>query len=206
MSEVIRFISIDDHPAISEALGRVAEQYDDLEMVGSFRSIESVPRPCRIPGAVADLAIVDLSLPGVSGVAGIRAVAGWGLRVVAFTATAHERTAHDVLDAGAAAVVGKSVSTLEVLDAVRRVMSGDRFTVGVEPVPQLIADLTPAEEFLIRCLTTESRSTALARLTGVSEATVDNRISTLYDKAGLVATDRTRARLANWAEARGYST
>jgi DNA-binding NarL/FixJ family response regulator len=204
MTSVLRIISIDDHPAITEALTRVAEQCDDLEMVGTFSSIESVPRPYRAPGAVADLAIVDLSLPGAGGIAGIATVVAWGLIVVAFTATANDQTARDVLDAGASAVVSKVVDTAQVLDAARRAARGERFTLGIDLASQIIVAPTPAEEYLLRCITTETRSSVLASKTGVSIATVDNRISVLYDKVGLHQTDRTRAKLAEWARHNGY--
>jgi len=204
MTSVLRIISIDDHPAITEALTRVAEQCDDLEMVGTFSSIESVPRPYRAAGAVADLAIVDLSLPGAGGIAGIATVVGWGLVVVAFTATANDQTARDVLDAGASAVVSKVVDTAHVLDAARRAARGERFTLGIDLANQIVVAPTPAEEYLLRCITTETRSSVLASKTGVSIATVDNRISVLYDKVGFHQTDRTRAKLAEWARHNGY--
>jgi DNA-binding NarL/FixJ family response regulator len=201
---MLRIISIDDHPAITDALARVAEQSDDLEVVGTFNSIESVPRPYRSAGAVADLAIVDLSLPGAGGIAGITTVVGWGLTVVAFTATANEQTARDVLDAGASAVVSKVVDTAQVLDAARRAWRGERFTLGIDMSDTVRTPLTPAEGFLLRCITSDTRSRALATRTGVSIATVDNRISALYDKVGLHQTDRTRTKLAEWARRHGY--
>jgi DNA-binding NarL/FixJ family response regulator len=202
--EVLRIISIDDHPAITDALARVAEQCDDLEMVGTFNSIESVPRPFRTAGAVADLAIVDLSLPGAGGIAGITTVVSWGLVVVAFTATANEQTARDVLDAGASAVVSKRFETSQVLDAARRAARGERFTLGIDVASLFLVSPTPAEEYLLRCIATDTRSRVLADRTGVSIATVDNRISVLYDKVGLHQTDRTRAKLADWARQHGY--
>jgi DNA-binding NarL/FixJ family response regulator len=206
VTSVLRIISIDDHPAITDALSRVAEQCDDLEVVGTFNSIESVPRPYRLAGAVADLAIVDLSLPGAGGVAGITTVVGWGFIVVAFTAMANEQTARDVLDAGASAVVSKAVNTTQVLDAARRAARGERFTLGIDVDDQIAIPLTPAEEFLLRCITIDTRSSVLAARTGVSIATVDNRISVLYDKVGLHQTDRTRAKLAEWARLHGYTS
>jgi DNA-binding NarL/FixJ family response regulator len=204
MTPVLRIISIDDHPAITDSLMRAAEQCEHLEMVGTFSSIESVPRPYRAAGAVADLAVLDLSLPGVGGITGVRTVVSWGLVVVAFTATANEQTARDVLDAGASAVVSKVVDTAQVLDAARRAARGERFTLGIDIANQIVVAPTPAEEFLLRCITTETRSSVLAIKTGVSIATVDNRISVLYDKVGLHQTDRTRAKLAEWARHHGY--
>ena len=48
--ETVRFVSIDDHPSISDALRQASAGYDDLEMIGSFTSVSSVPNPLRAPG------------------------------------------------------------------------------------------------------------------------------------------------------------
>ncbi len=45
VGQAIRFICVDDHPSIADALGQSAAHYDDLEMVGGFTSIEAIPRP-----------------------------------------------------------------------------------------------------------------------------------------------------------------
>ena len=92
----IRFICIDDHPVISDAIGRAAADYDDLELLGAFTSIESVPKPLRSPDNF-DVALLDLSLPGAAGIDGVRAVVAWGVKVLVYTATAGSRHAEMVL-------------------------------------------------------------------------------------------------------------
>ncbi len=201
----MRFISIDDHPTISDALRQAAEAYDDVQMVGAFRSIESVPKPARARGVVADVVILDLSLPGTGGMSGVETAAGWGLDVIVFSATAHDRVAREALQRGAKAFVGKSLPTAQVLDAVRRVAQGEVFIDGVESTIGPIVDLTAAEDQLLRLMATETRSATLAELTGVSPATVDNRISILYDKIGLDDDERSRSRLGAWARRNGYA-
>src|SRR4051794_8556053 len=108
-SERIRFISIDDHPSISEALGQVARDYDDLEMVASFTSIASVPRPFQQPGVLVDVVLLDLNLPGTTGFSGLRSVAEWGVLTLVFSASAHRRVAEEAIEAGAAGFVSKSL-------------------------------------------------------------------------------------------------
>ena len=203
MAHAIRFICVDDHPSIADALGQSAADYDDLEMVGGFTSIEAIPRPSREPGGTADVMVLDLSLPGVVGLEALETVVGWGWTVLVFSATVHERVARAALKAGAAGFVAKSVSTSQVLEAIRRVGRGEQALVGVEAAMHK-ASLTAAEEQLLALLSGESRSTELARLTGVTAATIDNRISALYDKLGLQGASRTRTRLTAWARENGY--
>jgi DNA-binding NarL/FixJ family response regulator len=204
VSPVIRFISVDDHPSISEALGQSAAEVDDLEMVAAFTSIEAIPKPCREPSAMADVVVLDLSLPGVEGLGALETLVGWGWRsVLVFSATVHERIARSALRAGAAGFVAKSVATADVLDAIRTVGRGGQAVLGVEH-PESRTSLTSVEEQLLGLLAGETRSSELARLTGVTSPTIDNRISALYDKLGLTGPSRTRARLVAWARENGY--
>lgn len=201
--ERIRFISIDDHPSISEALGQVAREYDDLDMVASFTSIAAVPRPFQQPGVLVDVVLLDLNLPGTVGLAGLRSVVGWGVLTLVFSASAHQRLAVEALDAGAAGFVSKSLPTSQVLDGVRSVARGERVMAGVE-APDA-ARLTDAEERLMEALVDESRSKALAERLNLSPRTIDNAITELYFKLGLEGSSRTRAALRDWARANGYS-
>ncbi len=199
----IRFISIDDHPSISEALGQVALDEGDLEMVASFTSIASVPRPFQQPGVLVDVVLLDLNLPGTTGFSGLRSVAAWGVLTVVFLASAQERVAAEALEAGAAGFVSKSLPTRQVLDGVRAVARGERFVAGVEAA-SFSARLTVAEERLMEALVDESRSKALAERLNLSPRTIDNTITELYLKLGLEGSSRTRAALRDWARANGY--
>jgi DNA-binding NarL/FixJ family response regulator len=202
----IRFISIDDHPSISDSLERSAADYDDLEMVGTFNSIESVPKPIRVPGEFVDLAVLDLNLPGTGGYSGVETVAGWGMAVLVFSANTSHRTATECLQCGAAGFVTKSVPTLQVLDAIRAVGRGEQIVLGTAATPAIAAraPLSTGDERLLEALTSETRSKDLAARLHLSPRTVDNLITDLYWKVGLEGSDRSRAGLRDWARRNGY--
>jgi DNA-binding NarL/FixJ family response regulator len=199
----MRFITIDDHPSIAEALERTARDYDDVEMIGGFTSIESVPKPLRSAGAMVDVVVLDLNLPGTAGFDAVRAVADWGLPVLVFSANTTARVARSCLDHGAAGFVSKSASTTQVLDAVRAVHRGERVMVGAE-VASTAVDLSPGDERLLVALTAHSHSRDLADELGLSPKTVDNLIADLYWKIGLDGAERSRAGLRDWARRHGY--
>ncbi len=199
----IRFISIDDHPVISEAIGRAAERFDDVEMIGTFTSIESVPKPMRSPEA-CDVAVLDLSLPGSGGLEGVRIVRGWGVNVLVFSAASNARHAEQSLAAGATGFVSKSAATAQVLDAVRAVADGRRVTIGLESEEPPRAGLTRADRRLLDALTIDTRSRALGQRLDLSVGTVDNMIAQLYWKVGLDGPRRSRAALRDWARANGH--
>jgi two-component system response regulator DesR len=201
----IRFVCIDDHPVISDAIGRAAADCDDLELLGAFTSIESVPKPLRSPDTF-DVALLDLSLPGLAGIDGVRAVVGWGVRVLVYTATAGSRHAETVLAAGGAGFVAKSATTSQVLDSIRAVARGERVTVGLEAPDAPFSRLTDADRRLLDALTEQTRSKDLARELFLSPGTVDNLIAQLYWKLGLEESQRTRASLRDWARRNGYGS
>ncbi len=202
---VIRFISIDDHPIISDAIALAAAGEDDLELVGTFPSIELVPGLLRTPESF-DVAVLDLNLGGSGGVEGVATVAGWGPRVLVYSASSTARLAEQSISAGATGFVAKSVPTRGVLDAIRSVARGERVTLGVEPPETPLSELTEADRQLLVALTEQTRSKELARTLGMSTGTVDNMIARLYWKLGLDAGERSRASLRDWARRNGYGT
>lgn len=201
----IRFISIDDHPIISEAICRAAADYDDLELVRTFTSIESVPKPLRSADEF-DVALLDLSLPGIAGIDAVREVAGWGVRVLVYSATSSARFAEMALEAGGSGFVAKSAATLQVLDGIRAVARGERVTVGLEVADTPYSQLTDADRRLLDALTEQTRSKELARELFLSPGTVDNLIAQLYWKLGFEDAQRSRASLRDWARRNGYGS
>lgn len=199
----VRFITVDDHPTISEALERAARERGDLEMIGAFTSVESVPKPLRSADALLDAVVLDLNLPGVAGFDAVEAVADWGPPVLVFSANTSARVATTCLEHGASGFVSKSVSTQRVLDTVQAVSRGERVLVGAEVEPTPVA-LSPRDERLLAALTDRSHSRDLADELGLSPKTVDNLIADLYWKIGLEGTERNRAGLRDWARRNGY--
>ncbi len=202
--ETVRFVSIDDHPSISDALRQASASYDDLEMIGSFTSVNSVPNPLREPGDLVDVFVLDLNLPGSTGLDGLEVVLGWGVTVLVFTANSQSRLARDVIDRGAAGFVSKSVPTLQVLDAVRAVCRGEQVVAGVDQPAVPVSALSPADERLLAALTVDTRSKSLAEALFLSPRTVDNMITELYWKVGLEGTERSRAALRDWGRRNGF--
>ncbi|MFM7065207.1 MAG: response regulator [Actinomycetes bacterium] len=189
---VIRIISVDDHPAISDALRSASEHVDDLDLVGSFTSMEAVPVPLRRRDFV-DVVLLDLNLPGLKGTDAVRAAAGWDIPVLVFSASAQRRVADDALAAGATGFVGKSATTAQLFDAIRAVHRGARCIHGVDDVPQPTVRLTDSERHLLRFLCVDTRSRELAQHMGVSPRTIDNMVTELYRKLGFGESDRSRA-------------
>jgi DNA-binding NarL/FixJ family response regulator len=199
----VRFLTIDDHPAIVEALGGAARARGDLEQIGGFTSVEAVPVPLRSADSLVDVVVVDLNLPGVAGFDAVDAVAGWGPPVLVFSANSSARVAATCAEHGARGFASKSVPTDRVLDAVLAVSRGERVVVGTEDAGAAVR-LTPRDEDVLAALVDRTHSRDLAEHLGLSPKTVDNLIAGLYWKIGLEGADRSRAGLRDWARRNGY--
>jgi DNA-binding NarL/FixJ family response regulator len=119
-----RVMIVDDHPIWRDAVAR------DLDEAG-FEVVAAVgdgAQALRIAGSVRpDVAVVDLQLPGVSGVEltrGLRA-AHPGARVLILSASGEQRDVLDAVKAGAAGYIVKSASRTDFIDAVARTAAGD---------------------------------------------------------------------------------
>lgn len=121
---MIRVLLVEDHSSLAQALTAVMSLTDDLSVAGHARAAEEVD--AVLAAAPADVALVDLDLPGASGIDVIhdlrdRADAP---RCVVLTALRDDAELGRAVEAGAAAVVHKSVDMPELLDIVRQVAGG----------------------------------------------------------------------------------
>lgn len=123
--ETVRFLIIDDHPLFREALhSAVRMAYPDVDTVEA-RSVEEAldllagPKPF-------DLALLDLSMPGVQGFEGLLQLRTRHPRLPVVVVSGHEepRIISEALSYGAAGFIPKSVRKDELAQAIRDVMEG----------------------------------------------------------------------------------
>ena len=122
---------VDDHPLWREAVARdLAEAgYDVVATAGD--GTEAVRRGAATRPAIA---LVDLQLPGLSGIEVTRALAAADppARVLVLSASGERQDVLDAIVAGATGYLVKSAGRDELLDAVRRTAAGEPvFTPGL---------------------------------------------------------------------------
>jgi len=115
---VTRTLLVDDHLVMRDALRRLIEHQDDLEVVGEAadgREAVEVWKALR-----PDLTVMDISLPKMSGVLATRAIREIDPRAHVLILTMHDQACfvEDALAAGAAGYVVKTAPTAELLSAV----------------------------------------------------------------------------------------
>ncbi|HET8599082.1 MAG TPA: response regulator transcription factor [Segeticoccus sp.] len=121
----IRVLVADDHGLYRQGLTMVLNQESDIEVVaqaGGGR--EAVDLAVRL---TPDVALLDLHMPGGSGLEACREIRqrAPSVRVVMLTISDEETDLVEAVQSGASGYVLKSVEVEEVLDAVRSVYVGD---------------------------------------------------------------------------------
>ena len=115
---------VDDDPHVREWLSNLIDQQDDLVVCGEA---EDVPRAQRAIGSVKpDLAIVDISLKGGSGMELIKAIKVQDPEVAVIVFSMHDESvyAERAIRAGARGYVMKRESAKNVVGAIRQVLGG----------------------------------------------------------------------------------
>ena len=115
-------IIIDDHEAIRLALSTVCEQ-NNFKLLASTDSVTSALG--SIAGKNPDVAVLDLSLSDGSKVEeNVRSLVEKGISVLVFSIADKSQLVRAALKAGAAALVPKSHSMSELVEAIRMVAAG----------------------------------------------------------------------------------
>lgn len=198
-SDCTRVMIVDDHAAIIGMMAQVVESLPGFKVVGSALDSESAMEICR--SQPVDIIILDLVLPGVSGLAlltelnGIRPDA----KVLIFTGNLNPAAMRGAISAGVLGVVEK-MAPLEVFRAaLQSVAAGQTYfgplagdlikgLVSQKKQPEIranITQLTRREKTVLSHIAQGMSSKEIADKLGLSVHTVINHRSNLMKKTGL---------------------
>ena len=148
--KMIRVLLAEDHETVRQGLRALLADRADIEVVGEARNGRvAVDRVCALK---PDVAVLDLSMPEMSGLAATREIKERVPHVAVIAMTRHTDDAYvqELLSAGASGYVVKQSPVEELLKAIRAVATGERY---------LDASLVArnAKAYLSRYATTHSR-------------------------------------------------
>lgn len=192
-----RFVIADDHPlfrgALKQALATLADEADIVE-AGDFEGAKA---------AVAgnddiDLVLLDLSMPGASGLSGLISLRGIHADVPMVVVSAHDdpETIRRALELGASGFISKSASIDDIRNAVAIVLDGGvvapaGMDLGVERDPEIsdlirrLQTLTPQQTRVLGMLAEGLLNKQIAYELKVSEATIKAHVSAVLQKLGV---------------------
>ena len=188
----IRVLIADDHPLIIAGLRRTIEQSEDFEVVGEARS--GAELLTLIERRSPDLVLLDLRMPGVSGVEHIEAIRQrWPeIKVVVLSACDDRPSIDSALNAGANAYMLKTTTAMDISSVLRQVAGGVVFhapsappVIGVAPSQPEQPVLTDREQTILAAVGAGLTTAAISRELWVSEHTIKFHLTNIYRKIGV---------------------
>lgn len=142
---MIRLVIADDHTIMREGLKRILDDASDIEVVGEAVEGFEVLRHIRKGGF--DLLMLDLSMPGRSGVELIRQIKDEQPKLPILILTMHEEEQYAIraIRAGARGYLTKESAGTQLLSAIRRVAAGRPY-ISNEVAEQLAMDIMASHE------------------------------------------------------------
>jgi DNA-binding NarL/FixJ family response regulator len=191
-----RIALADDHAIVRMGYRRLLELEADLSVVAEYADAESAAADlCQTRRGAVDLLILDLSMPGRSGLDLLRQLQREQPALKVLMVSMHDSAAlvGQCLGAGACGFVAKSSDPQALVDAVRQALRGE--TVGAprpaaapragrRPLPH--EQLTGRELEVLQQLLAGLGVEATAARMGLSEKTVSNYQTQIRQKLGVV--------------------
>jgi two-component system response regulator NreC len=177
---VTRILLVDDHAVVRAGLRAMLGAEPDLEVVGE--AADGLTALERVEALAPDLMLLDLMLPGLSGLEVARRVASaWpAVGIVVLTFHAGEDYAAEILAQGAQGLVPKDADPAEILRAVRQVASGQRHfppRLAAQRGSDQAADpwswLTDREREIVQLVAEGSSHADIGERLGISPRTVE---------------------------------
>jgi DNA-binding NarL/FixJ family response regulator len=127
VTKKIRVLIAEDHETVRQGLRALLGNRPDIEVIGEASNGRvAVDRVCALK---PDIAILDLSMPEMSGLAATREIRERAPEVAVIAMTRHTEDAYvqELLSAGASGYVVKQSPVEELLKAIRAVATGERY-------------------------------------------------------------------------------
>ena len=191
----IRVLVVDDHPIMRIGIAAIIQATPDMTTVAQAGSGEQAIE--MFERHLPDITLMDLRLPGISGVEAIRTLMARhpSAKFVVLTTYEGDEDIHQALEAGARSYIIKGMPHDALVSALRRVHAGGRFL--PPPVSRALSSRVPKSELSTRerevlDLIARGRSNKeIAALLGIAESTVKCHVSVILMR--LNVEDRTQA-------------
>ena len=179
---MIRVLLADDHETVRQGLKLLIDGQPDMQVVGEAGDGEAAV--AQVPALKPDVAVLDVSMPRMNGLAAARAIREQGpsTAVVALTRYGDAAYVKALLDAGASGYVLKRSASAELLSAIRAAARGEQHldpTVAAHGHPAAVrgraggAALSDREREVLRLMALGYSNKDIAQTLGVAVKTVE---------------------------------
>jgi DNA-binding NarL/FixJ family response regulator len=202
---MLKVLICDDQAIIRDGLEMLLKLERDIEVVGLAQDgAEAVERAAA---AHPDLILMDLKMPGMTGIEATRRIRAQqpGTKVLVLTTYDDDEWIFDAIRAGASGYLLKDTPREKVVEAIRGTVAGKSYvdpviagkllsqvaSEQIKPATALTDKLSEREVDVLRLLGRGLSNTEIAAQLHLSEGTVRNHVSAIF--ARLDVSDRTQA-------------
>ena len=185
---------IEDHREFRDYLTALITGTEGFQCTGSFRSVEeALP---RINAHVPDVILLDIGLPGMSGIEGIRVFKERYPEILLLTLTIHDddERIFDALCAGASGYLLKKTQPAQLVESVKEAAQGGapmspevarrvvRLFRKIRPPDRADYNLSPHEIRILKLLVEGHNYKTAATKLGVAPTTINFHLQNIYQK------------------------
>ena len=185
---------VEDHHKLRECLEFLLNNTEGYRCVGSFRTMEEALQ--SIGSQVPDLVLLDIGLPGMSGIEGVTHLKERYPEILVLMNTVYEddERIFDALCAGACGYLLKKMPAAQIVDSVKEAVAGGapmspevarkviRLFRDVRPPGKADYQLTPHEVRLLQLLAEGHSYQSAATLLKVTAKTISFHLQKIYEK------------------------
>jgi DNA-binding NarL/FixJ family response regulator len=190
----VRVALVEDRHEIREGLRKLIDGSDGFQCCGAYGSMEDAL--LNLAAAVPDVALVDIGLPGMSGIEGIRQIRQKHpeVRLLVLSIYDDDDRVFNAICAGACGYLLKKTPPLKLLESIREVVAGGApmspeiaskvlsLFREIAPPKQADYNLTPHELRLLRLLVEGHNYKTMSGLLGVTVHAVSFHMRRIYEK------------------------
>ncbi|MFT6269085.1 MAG: two-component system invasion response regulator UvrY [Alphaproteobacteria bacterium] len=196
--DVIKILVVDDHDLVRTGIVRILKDVKDFEVVAEVGSGEDAVEYCRKQSP--DIVLMDISMPGIGGLEATRKVTRIcdTAKVICISMHKDNPFPTKIMQAGAHGFITKDVEHSEMINAIYKVHSGQKY---VSPeIAQLIAlgqldsnndnpfgGLSARELEITMMITRGVKVTEIAKHLNISAKTVNTYRYRMFDKLNVTS-------------------
>ena len=210
-NEKLTILIVDDHDIVRKGLAMLVSRQEDLSVVAEAGTVAEAVEKAR--ESAPDVVVMDIRLPDGSGIEACRDIRdeNGDVKVLMLTSHSDEEAVMGSIMAGASGYLLKEIRSQEIVDAIRKVGSGQSLldpTVTANVLDwvrrgkeeDVLAQLTDQEQKILELIADGQTNREIAGQIDLSDKTVKNYVSNILGK--LEVSRRSQA-VAFLAERRG---
>jgi len=192
---LIRILTVDDHPLLREGIAFLVKSLQDMELVAEASDGEEAIEQFRRHRP--DVTLMDLRMPNLNGTEAISRIRNEfpDAKIIVLSTYAGDVQVLKAIKAGAGGYIVKGHVHRELLDAIRSVHAGHKRIppeIAAELADHAADDQLSAREIdVLRLIGEGNANKQIADKLSIAETTVKNHISNILSKLG--ANDRAHA-------------